>query len=252
MLFDFGLVNLIDIILVAFLLFYLYKMMKESGSLNLFVGILIFIVVWMLVSQYFKMPMLGSIMDALANVGVIAINVIFQEEIRRFFRDLGSRKRFKRLFSLLRKDKDAMQRRDVMPLVRACQSMADGKVGALIVMQGDQNLGEYIETGERIDANVNRMLIENIFFKNSPLHDGAMIVGGDRIIAAGCVLPVSHREGIPKHLGLRHRAALGISEVSDAVVIIVSEETGSISLAEKGEFTLDITPEELEQKLSSM
>ena len=250
MLLGFSILNLIDIFLVALLLFYLYKMMRESGSLNLFIGILIFVVVWMLVTQVFEMPMLGSILNALANVGILALIVIFQNEIRHFFRELGSQKRFKRFFRFLRgKNRNALSQ-DWLPLVRACQDMSDGKVGALIVLERDQHLGDYIETGERIDANLNRMLIENLFFKNSTLHDGAVIVSGGKIVAAGCVLPVSHREDIPKQLGLRHRAALGISEVSDALVVIVSEETGHISVAQHGEFSLDLSPEELETLLS--
>ena len=242
MLLGLNLLNLIDIFLVALLLFYLYKMMRESGSLNLFLGILIFVVVWMLVSRVLEMPMLGSIFNALANVGVLALIVIFQNEIRHFFRELGSQKQFKKLFRFLStRNRASSDQQDWLPLVRACQNMSDGKVGALIVVERDQHLGDFIETGERIDANINRMLIENLFFKNSPLHDGAVIISGGRIVAAGCVLPVS---------GLRHRAALGLSEVSDALVIIVSEETGSISVAKDGEFRLGLSPEELETMLS--
>lgn len=253
MLFEFSIKNLVDIFLVALLLFYLYKMMKESGSLNLFVGILVFIVIWLMVSQIFKMPLLGSIFDALANVGVLAIIIIFQNEIRHFFRELGSQTRFRKLFKFLRSksSKVESQGQQWLPVVRACQNMSDGKVGALLVIERSQHLGEYIETGERIDANINRMLIENLFFKNSPLHDGAVIIGQGKIVAAGCVLPVSHREDIPKSLGLRHRAALGLSEVSDATVIIVSEETGGISVAQNGEFSLDLTPEALETLLAN-
>lgn len=250
MLINFTLLNFIDIFLVALLLFYLYKMMKDNGSLNLFLGILIFVVVWMIVSQVFKMPLLGGILDALANVGVLALIIIFQNEIRHFFRELGSQKRFKRLFRLFSRKTTEAGNQDYLPIVRACQNMSDGKVGALMVIERSQHLGEYIETGERIDANVNRMLIENLFFKNSPLHDGALIVSGSRIVAAGCVLPVSHREDIPKRLGLRHRAALGISEVSDAIVVIVSEETGEISVAQDGEFHLDLSAEALETLLA--
>lgn len=251
MLLGLNLLNLIDIFLVALLLFYLYKMMRESGSLNLFLGILIFVVVWMLVSRVLEMPMLGSIFNALANVGVLALIVIFQNEIRHFFRELGSQKQFKKLFRFLStRNRASSDQQDWLPLVRACQNMSDGKVGALIVVERDQHLGDFIETGERIDANINRMLIENLFFKNSPLHDGAVIISGGRIVAAGCVLPVSHRENIPKQLGLRHRAALGLSEVSDALVIIVSEETGIISVAKDGEFRLGLSPEELETMLS--
>lgn len=250
MLINFTLLNFIDIFLVALLLFYLYKMMKDNGSLNLFLGILIFVVVWMIVSQVFKMPLLGGILDALANVGVLALIIIFQNEIRHFFRELGSQKRFKRLFRLFSRKTTEAGNQDYLPIVRACQNMSDGKVGALMVIERSQHLGEYIETGERIDANVNRMLIENLFFKNSPLHDGALIISGSRIVAAGCVLPVSHREDIPKRLGLRHRAALGISEVSDAIVVIVSEETGEISVAQDGEFHLDLSAEALETLLA--
>lgn len=250
MLFGFNILNLIDIFLVALLLFYLYKMMKESGSLNLFLGILIFVLVWLFISQIFKMPLLGSILDALANVGVLALIVIFQNEIRNFFRKLGSQKRFKRLIRLLRRKNGESYDQTYLPVVRACQNMSDGRVGALLVIERSQHLGEYVETGERIDANISRVLIENLFFKNAPLHDGAVIISGGRIVSAGCLLPVSHREDIPKRLGLRHRAALGISEVSDAIVIVVSEETGEISIAQEGEFRLDVSAEELETLLA--
>ncbi|MBP5322923.1 MAG: diadenylate cyclase CdaA [Bacteroidaceae bacterium] len=250
MLLGLSILNIIDIFLVSLLLFYLYKMMKESGSLNLFVGILIFVLVWLVVAHVIKMPLLGSILDALANVGVLALIIIFQEEIRHFFRELGSQKRFRKIANLFSKDKAQTRGQEYLPIVRACQNMSEGKVGALIVVERTQHLGEYIQTGERIDANINRMLVENIFFKNSPLHDGAMIVSHDKIVVAGCVLPISHREDIPKRLGLRHRAALGLSEVSDAIIIIVSEETGGISIAQDGEFQLDVTAETLESTLS--
>ena len=163
MLLGFSILNLVDIFLVALLLFYLYKMMRESGSMNLFLGILICVVVWMLVSQVLEMPLLGSIFNALANVGILALIVIFQNEIRHFFRELGSQKRFKKFFRFLRGKSKNTQNQDWLPLVRACQNMSDGKVGALIVIERDQHLGDYIETGERIDANLNRMLIENLF-----------------------------------------------------------------------------------------
>ena len=248
-----SILNLIDIFLVALLLFYLYKMMKDSGSINLFVGILIFALVWMLVSHVFKMPLLGSIFDALANVGVLALVVIFQTEIRHFFRELGSQKQFRRLFRMFRSKNASHLDQDWMPLVRACQNMSDGKVGALIVVErNDHPFGNYIDGGERIDANVNRLLIENLFFKNSPLHDGAMIISGNRIQAAGCILPVSHNNNIPKPLGLRHRAALGITQQSDAIAIVVSEETGNITLAGRGELKVRISIEELESNLAKI
>ena len=137
-----------------------------------------------------------------------------------------------------------------MPIVLACMSMSKGKVGALIVIERVTPLDDIVETGDVIDASINQRLIENVFFKNSPLHDGAMIVSKKRIKAAGCILPVSHSLDIPKELGLRHRAAMGISQASDAIAVVVSEETGRISVAVKGEFRLRLSAEELESILA--
>ena len=142
------------------------------------------------------------------------------------------------------------EKADIMPIVLACMSMSKGKVGALIVIEKSMPLNDIIRTGEIINANVNQRLIENIFFKNSPLHDGAMIIRHKRIEAAGCILPVSHDLNIPKELGLRHRAAMGVSQETDALAIIVSEETGGISVAYKGQFHLRLTAEELERILT--
>jgi len=148
-------------------------------------------------------------------------------------------------------DKDQEQlKRSIMPIVMACMSMAKGKVGALIVMKRTMSLSDIEATGEVVDAAISQRLIENIFFKNSPLHDGAMLIADWRIKAAGCILPVSHNLDIPKELGLRHRAALGMSQESDALCIIVSEETGSISIAKSGEFRLRLSAEELESVLT--
>ena len=140
---------------------------------------------------------------------------------------------------------------DIMPIVMACISMSKGKVGALIVKERDFPLDDIINTGDVIDANINQRLIENIFFKNSPLHDGAMVIRKKRIVAAGCILPVSHNLDIPKELGLRHRAALGMSQESDALCIIVSEETGDISVAHRGQFHLKLSAEQLESFLTA-
>ena len=138
----------------------------------------------------------------------------------------------------------------VMPLVMACMNMSKNKVGALIVIERGAPITDIIDTGERIDARINQRLIENIFFKNSPLHDGAMVISKDRIVAAGCILPVSHNQDIPKYLGLRHRAALGMSQESDSLTVVVSEETGRISVANNGEFRLRLSAEELESVLT--
>jgi uncharacterized protein (TIGR00159 family) len=244
--------DVIDILLVAYLLYQTYRLMKDSGSISIFTGILVFIGLWLIVSQVLEMKLLGSIFDKLVSVGVLALIILFQDEIRRFLVTLGSHKRLGSFFRALTGTKvEAVERADIMPIVMACMSMSKGKVGALIVMERTVPLNDIVLTGDTIDANINQRLIENIFFKNSPLHDGAMIIRHKRIEAAGCILPVSHDLNIPKELGLRHRAAMGISQETDAIAIIVSEETGGISVAHKGQFHLRLTAEELERILTA-
>lgn len=247
-----GIKDVIDIFLVAILLYYIYRLMKASRSINIFGGVLIFVVVWILVSQLFEMRLLGSILDKLVNVGSLALIILFQEEIRQFFSSIGTHQRASRLLSLLRprRSKGQVSREDIMPIVMACLSMGKQKVGALIVIEGHVSLNDIVASGERIDAIPSQRLIENLFFKNSPLHDGAMVISGMRVKAAGCILPVAHDNDIPKALGLRHRAGLGITQCSDCLAIIVSEETGGISIAENGTFKLRMTAEELERKLT--
>lgn len=248
---DFGILDLIDIVLVALLLFYIYRLMKESSSANIFSGILIFILVWILVSQVFEMRLLGGIMNNLVNMGALALIILFQEEIRHFFSTIGTRHYMGGIIRFFSKKKEhQVQREDIMPIVMACMNMSKQKVGALIVIERGVGLNEVIRSGDIINADINQRLIENIFFKNSPLHDGAMIISHKRIKSAGCILPVSHDLDIPKSLGLRHRAALGISQKSDCLAIIVSEETGGISTADNGQFHLRLTPEELERTLT--
>lgn len=250
---NFGIIDLIDIVSVACILYYIYQLMKKSSSANIFYGILVFIVVWLLVTQVFEMRLLGGIMNNMVNVGALALIILFQEEIRHFFSSIGTRRRANvliRLFSRKRKD-DMTHREEIIPIVMACMSMSKQKVGALIVVERSVGLNEVIRSGDLINANINQRLIENIFFKNSPLHDGAMVISHKRICAAGCILPVSHDLDIPKALGLRHRAALGISQKSDCLAIVVSEETGGISVAEKGQFQLHLSPENLERILTS-
>ena len=249
-----GIKDIIDILLVALMLYYIYRLMKESRSLNVFIGIIVFVMVWLFVSQVLEMRLLGAIMDKLVSVGVIGLIVLFQEEIRRFLYSLGAHQRFKQftqLFMVGGKDKKKLiDKETIMPIVLACIDMSRGKVGALMVIERGVRLDDIVDTGDFIDARINQRLIENIFFKNSPLHDGAMIITGKRIRAAGCILPVAHNHDIPKELGLRHRAALGISQDSDCIAIVVSEETGGISVAIKGEFQLRLSAEKLENILS--
>ena len=247
----FGIVDFIDIVAVALLLYCIYKLMKESSSANIFSGILVFIVVWLLVTQLFEMRLLGGILNQLVNVGALALIILFQEEIRHFFSSIGTRRRANLIIRLFSKKKNEVpHRKEIIPLVMACMSMSKQKEGALIVIERNEGLGEIIRTGEMINADISQRLIENIFFKNSPLHDGAMVISHGRIMAPRCILPVSHDADIPKALGLRHRSALGISQKSDCLALIVSEETGGISIAENGQFHLRLSPEELERMLT--
>lgn len=247
-----GIKDIIDIVLVALLLFYIYKLMRESSSANIFGGVLIFVLVWIFVSKVFEMRLLGGIFDTLINVGSLALIILFQEEIRQFFSSIGTQ-RASRVFHWLHRHREGnIHREDIMPIVMACMSMGKQKIGALIVVERDMNLNDISKTGEIIDATISQRLIENIFFKNSPLHDGAMVVSKKRIKAAGCILPVSHDNAIPKSLGLRHRAALGISQKCDCMAIIVSEETGGISIAQNGQFALKLSAEQLESQLTAL
>ena len=235
---DFGLKDAIDIILVATLLFYVYRTMKESGTLNIFVGVLAFIVAWVVISEIIGMKLMGTIMDKFMNIGLLILVIIFQDQIKRFLVELGSHKRWRFVRKIFhRHAKNEEDKKWIMPVVYASMNMSKSKTGALIVIQQNMLLDDYERTGDIIDAKINTRLIENIFFKNSPLHDGAMIIGNDRIIAARCTLPISERPGLPARYGMRHKAAVGISERSDADVIVVSEQTGGISFVSAGEVT---------------
>ena len=255
MFFDFSIKDFIDILLVALMLYYIYRLMRDSRSLNVFIGILVFVVIWIFVSQVLEMRLLGTILDKLVSVGVIALIVLFQDDIRKVLYNLGAHQRMRRLSKLFSSKKSREQKKesvkqDIMPVVMACMNMSRNKVGALIVYERTMPLVDIVNTGDIIDANINQRLIENIFFKNSPLHDGALIISQHRIKAASCILPVSHNLDIPKELGLRHRSAMGISQESDALAVVVSEETGAISVAVHGEFTLRLSAEELESMLT--
>ncbi|KAA6327648.1 Cyclic di-AMP synthase CdaA [termite gut metagenome] len=251
MFFDFSLKDVFDILLVAFLLYYTYKLMKQSGSLNIFIGIMIFILIWLVVSQILEMRLLGSILDKLISVGGLVLIILFQDEIRHFLFTLGTHHRANILIRFFTDNKKTkIDNENILPIVLACMNMGRQKTGALIVIERDLPLDEVVHTGEIIDAAISQRLIESVFFKNSPLHDGAMIISKKRIKAAGCILPVSHDLSIPKELGLRHRAAMGITQETDVYAVIVSEETGHISVAHRGQFYLRLNAEQLESLLT--
>ena len=251
---DFGIKDAIDILCVAFLLYYFFKIMKDSGSINTFFGIVVFFLLWIVVSPVLEMKLMGTIFDKLVSVGVLALIILFQEDIRRFFLTLGSSNRFTTIRKLFTKKKNKEEENPaVMQIVRACAYMSKNNIGALIIIERNMALTDIANTGEIIDANINAQLIKNIFFKNSPLHDGAMIISNNRISAAACILPVSHNNDISKDYGLRHRAALGITQQSDAVSVVVSEETGHITMARRGKFIQqNASQEELESYLTTV
>ena len=249
---QFGVKDLIDILLVAFFLYKTYQVMKTSGTLAIFSGVVSFIVVWILISHVLEMKLMGAILDKFISVGFVVLVVLFQDEIRRFLLVLGSHRGWKFLSKLFSKrdPNSENESKFVAPVVLACMNMAKKKTGALICIQQEMELTVYEHTGEMFNADVNARLIENIFFKNSPLHDGAMNIADNRIKAAGCILPVAQNASLPKEMGLRHRSGLGMSLETDAIVIIVSEERGKISVAHKGNLSVNVTAEELQQILS--
>ena len=253
--FQIGFKDIVDVFLVAVLLYQTFKLLKRTGAGNIFIGILAFIICWFLVSYVFKMELLGGIFDRVVSVGAFALIVLFQDEIRRFFSRIGSRRSWtslnllKKLFGSVNNEKEKTDY-DLVQIVLACRNMSKSATGSLIVLTRTNNLDFYSHSGEHINSTINSRLIEAIFFKNSPLHDGALIISGRTLKAAACVLPVSKNQSIPKRMGLRHRAALGITEQSDAIAIIVSEETGHISWAVNGVLTVNVKPEQLEHFLS--
>ncbi|MBO4944640.1 MAG: diadenylate cyclase CdaA [Muribaculaceae bacterium] len=253
---SFGFLDLFDIAVAALLIYYVYKIMRESGTINIFFGVLAFIIVWVFSSQILEMKLIGTILDKFMSIGLLVLVILFQDQIKRFLVALGDHKRWrflKRLFHHTRHDENEKDlRRYVFPIVYACMNMAKTKTGALIVIQQDIPLESYERSGDIIDANINARLIENIFFKNSPLHDGALIIANNRLMSAGCILPVSHDRNIPRSMGLRHRSALGISQATDAMAIVVSEETGNISVAHKGVIATRLTSTDLEHRLSEV
>ena len=227
--------DLLDIVLVALLIYQLYDLVKGTVAIKILIGIASIYLFWKLV-EVFQMEMLSEILGQFIGVGVIALLIVFQQELRRFLLLIGDtdlfkgRKRFGFLRNLVGQEKRE-NKTDVQEIVNACKKMSETRTGALMVIakKSDPTLFSY--SGEKIDAKLSSRLLECIFFKNSPLHDGAVIIVNDRIRSARCILPVSKNVGFPSELGMRHRSALGIAESSDAVAIAVSEETGRIALA---------------------
>ena len=239
----FTFIDFIDIILVAAIMFWIYRATRGTNAPYIISGIIMIYLMWVVV-RTLNMELLSNILGQFVSVGVIALIIVFQPEIRRFLQMIGMRqKRFNfiaRIFNL----NDNTSVTIIAPIVQACREMSAHKTGALIVIGRQSDLRLITEGGIAIDAKISTPLLENIFFKNAPLHDGAVVIEGDRIVAAKCILPVTQSD-VPKSYGTRHRAAIGMSEISDAIILVVSEETGGISIAHGGTIHRDIAPDQL-------
>lgn len=248
---DFSFLDVLDILLVAILIYYIYKLLKGTVAINIFIGIAFIFLIWK-ITQILKMEMLSNILGYLLSGGVIALIIVFQQEIRKFLLMIGtsnvaSRTNFLKQLKFL-KSEIALET-DVDTLLNACKKMSKTKTGALIVLERTNSLDFLINTGDVMNAEMNEVLLESIFYKNSPLHDGATIIRDNFVIATRVVLPISDSINIPSRFGLRHRAAFGITEKTDALCLLVSEETGEISYIKDGSFELFADHNELLDKL---
>lgn len=230
--------DVVDILLVGLLVYYVYKLIRGTAAISIFLGIITLYIIWAVVKAL-NMSLLSEIMGQVLGVGVIAIIVLFQQEIRKFLLSLGNNyilnnEKLKIFSKFLGNKGISMQLEALDEITHACRKMSETYTGALIVLARTSSMEFVVETGDVIDARINRRLIENLFFKNSPLHDGAMVIANDRIVAARCTLPITENPNIPANYGMRHRAAVGLTEETDACVIVVSEETGNISFVKDG------------------
>lgn len=250
---DFGVIDFLDVILVAILLYYVYRLIKGTVAINIFIGIIILYFVWKL-TEFLNMELLNAIFGGFMKVGIIALIVVFQPEIRKFLlmvgsTNLGGKGRFLQNLKFIKSD--TLNETNVEVLVKACSKMGSTKTGALIVLERNNNLDFLMATGDEANIEVSQPIIESIFFKNSPLHDGAIIIADNIVKATRVILPVNMEKNIPEHFGLRHRAAVGITEKTDALALVVSEESGQISYIRNGEFSIFKDTSELIQKIKA-
>jgi len=248
---DFSFLDALDILLVALLIYYIYKLLKGTVAINIFLGIAFIFLIWQ-ITQILKMEMLSNILEYLLSGGVIALIIVFQQEIRKFLLMIGttnvtSRTQFLKQLKFLKSEITIETDSDT--LLNACKKMSKTKTGALIVIERTNSLDFLIKTGDTMNAEINEVLLESIFYKNSPLHDGATIIRDNFVVATRVILPISDSINIPSRFGLRHRAAFGVSEKTDAVCLLVSEETGEISYIKDGSFELYADYNELVEKL---
>lgn len=248
---EFSLLDVLDILLVALLLFYIYKLLKGTVAINIVLGVAIIFVIWK-ITEVLNMEMLSGILGTLLGGGVIALIIVFQQEIRKFLLMIGTtnftnKRNFLKQLKFLQTEIGSEINTEI--IINACQSLSKSKTGALIVIERTNTLDFLINTGDNMNALVNEAILESIFYKNSPLHDGALIIRDNFIVATRVVLPISDNTKIPARFGLRHKAAIGVSEKTDAVCLLVSEETGEISYIKDGGFVLYSDYLELNEKL---
>lgn len=249
--FDFNLLNFLDIILVSILLFQLYKLIKGTVAINIFIGIVSIYIMWKIFSSL-GMSLVSEIFDQFMSVGVLALIILFQKEIRKFLVVVGKTS-FKNQKIFIRSNHKAkyLSEKNINEITQACVNMSKTKTGAIIVIEKNSNLDSTIETGRKINSELSSPIIESIFFKNSPLHDGAVIIQNEKIIATRCVLPISESDSLPASMGMRHKSALGITEQTDCITITVSEQNGSISFFEDGKIKTNLNFDKLKKYISN-
>ena len=249
---EISLLDIIDIVLVTILLFYLYKLLRGTVAINIFIGIVIIYLIWKL-TDLLNMTVLSNLLGKFISVGFFALIVVFQQEIRKFLLLLGStnitkNKGFNKFFKFLKNQNETITT-DINVIINSCKKMAKSKTGAIIIIERENSLGFLKNTGDINNIELSSQILETIFFKNSPLHDGAVIIKGNSIVASRVVLPVSDTDKIPKRLGLRHRAGMGITEKTDALAIVISEQRGKITYIKDGEFDEDISFQKLKSQI---
>lgn len=247
---EFSIVDIVDILLVAILLFQLYKLVRGTVAIRIFLGIAAIYLLWKIVAAL-QMELLSEILGQFIGVGVLAVIIVFQQEVRRFLLMIGNTKVFSKDGFMKFKwvSEEQTVEVDIPAIVKACDQMASTFTGAIIVITKENSLSNFIDTGEKINAQTSSSMLQSIFFKNSPMHDGAVIISGSQIMAARCVLPVIENDSFPTHLGMRHRAAAGVTESTDCIAIIVSEERGKISIAKGGKLEISLSTEQLQERL---
>ena len=248
---EFNIIDIIDIFLVSILLFQLYKLVKGTVAINIFIGIVSIYIMWKILSAL-GMELVSEIFDQFMSVGVLALIILFQKEIRKFLVVVGKTSfKNQKIFLKSKSTIKNLSEDKINEIIHACENMSKSKTGAIIVIEKNSNLESTINTGRIINCELSSTMLESIFFKNSPLHDGAVIIQNEQISAARCVLPISESINMPATMGMRHKSALGITEQTDCISITVSEQNGSISFFEDGSLKTNLSIEKLKKQIET-